>query len=174
MKNKDILNNSIILIGPMCVGKTTIAKLLRKNLNMKNISLDNKDQLKYLYQNINSFKNQEEFNLYLVKTIISNLKSPAIIDFGANHSIYNDINDFKKIKNTLKDFKNIIFLIPSTNTLESIEILTKRKKELLSTRPYNKKTITSPCNYNLATITIYTKNKTKEQTYKEILKYLNQ
>lgn len=158
----------------MCVGKTTMAKLLRKKLNMNNISLDNKEQLKYLYQNTNNFKNQEQFNLYLVKTIISNLKSPTIIDFGANHSIYDDINDFKKIKNILKDFKNIILLIPSSNTLESIEILAKRKKELLSTKPYNQKPITSPCNYTLATITIYTKNKTEEQTLKEILKHLNQ
>ena len=53
--SKDVLENSIILIGPMGTGKSTISKMLSEDMNIERISLDDRDKLKDLYQYERSF-----------------------------------------------------------------------------------------------------------------------
>ena len=63
----NIINNSIILIGPMGVGKSSVAKELSELTNMPKISLDNRTQLKDLYANRDKFVSKKEFELYYSK-----------------------------------------------------------------------------------------------------------
>ena len=88
-----VKNNTIILIGPMGTGKSTVAKLLENQIEgMHRISLDNKELLKNLYERERKFKDFKNFEFVLTGTVLSSLKEPYIIDVGAGHSIYEDKN----------------------------------------------------------------------------------
>lgn len=80
--DSNILENSIILIGPMGSGKSTIANLLCKKCNMPHISLDSREQLSSLYEQRQNFDSFKEFEFFLTGTVLTNLPEPVIIDFG--------------------------------------------------------------------------------------------
>ena len=118
------------------------------------------------------FKNADEFNFYMISEIIEKVKkdgSYGIVDFGAGHSVYDDENIFLEIKKEISKFKNIILLLPSVDIEESLNILQKR-----STGDYtqNRKFLTSRCNNELATITIYTNNKNPIEIADDILEII--
>lgn len=103
-------NNTIILIGPMGTGKSTVAKLLENQIEgMHRISLDNKDLLKMLYEKERKFRDFKNFEFMLTGTVLSSLKKPYIIDFGAGHSVYEDKNLREQMKKCVHNLKyNII------------------------------------------------------------------
>lgn len=84
----EIKNNTIILIGQMGTGKSTVAKLLSSNGNR--ISLDDRKFLEVIYARRKRFSNFKNFEFGLTGTVLSTLKRPSVIDFGAGHSIYKD------------------------------------------------------------------------------------
>ena len=108
----------------------------------------------------------------LTGTVLSSLKKPYIIDFGAGHSIYEDKNLREQMKKMCAQFKNIILLLPSKDKEKSREILVERRQiKLGSYRDQdNWHFITSPNNYELATNILYEENKTPEDISREILK----
>ena len=134
------MRNEIILIGPMGVGKSSVSKRLSEKLNKSHINID-EIRFKY-YDEIGYDKNTVEqlwkekgffngvyrywkpFELYAIKKIL-NEYSDCIFDFGAGHSVYEDDKMFQEVQETLNDFKNVILLLPSANSEESIEILSK-------------------------------------------------
>lgn len=52
-----ISSHSIIMIGPMGTGKSTISNKLSNSLNMPKVSLDNSQQLKFFYDQKENFNN---------------------------------------------------------------------------------------------------------------------
>lgn len=171
----DILNKSILLIGPMCAGKSTIATLLYRKLNMPRISLDNRKQLKNLYEEKKNFNDEKEFDFYLVSYILENIKEPTVIDFGMKHSIYENREMFNRFKVLLKDFKNVVLLIPCQNRMEASVILKNRKLNRLGKVSTNLDdySIFGSCNYELATIIEYTNGKSFLVIAKEIIEKIN-
>lgn len=169
--DEEVLKNSIILIGPMGSGKSTIGKVLYDKLALPRVSLDNREALSDLYQERKNFKNFKEFEFFLTGTILTNLDTPKIIDFGAGHSVYENPIMFLEMDNLIRRFKNVVLLIPSDDKEESLTILNQRKKiESASEREQdNRHFIYSPCNYELATITQYTKDKEPETITNEII-----
>lgn len=167
-----VKNNTIILIGPMGTGKSTVAKLLENQIEgMHRISLDNKDLLKMLYEKERKFRDFKNFEFMLTGTVLSSLKKPYIIDFGAGHSVYEDKNLREQMKKMCAQFKNIILLLPSMDKEKSREVLAERRKIKLGSHKdqENWHFITSPNNYELATNTLYEENKTPEDISREIL-----
>lgn len=167
-----VKNNTIILIGPMGTGKSTVAKLLENQIEgMHRISLDNKDLLKMLYEKERKFRDFKNFEFMLTGTVLSSLKKPYIIDFGAGHSVYEDKNLREQMKKMCAQFKNIILLLPSMDKEKSREVLAERRKIKLDSHKDqdNWHFITSPNNYELATNTLYEENKTPEDISREIL-----
>ena len=79
----EIKRDTIILIGPMGTGKSTIAKLLSSNGNR--IPLDDREFLKEIYARRKRFNNFKNFEFGLTGTVLSTLKRPSVIDFGAGH-----------------------------------------------------------------------------------------
>lgn len=167
----DILNKSIILIGPMCSGKSTIASLLYKKLNMAHISLDNRSQLSFLYEEKDKFRDEKEFDFYLVSYILTSLSEPTVIDFGMKHSIYEDISMFNKLKDLVSDFKSVVLLMPCQDKMKSSSILRERKLTKLgkTSNSLDYFAINSSCNYELATIIQYTNGKSFQRITKEIV-----
>lgn len=173
----EIKDNTIILIGPMGTGKSTIAKLLVDKLeNVQGFSVDSRSQFETMYKKEKRFRSFKNFEFVLTGNILSSLKSPCIIDFGAGHSIYEDPIVRKKMREICSQFKNIILLLPSKDNETSRRILLERRK----IQPGSNKDkdnwyfITAPNNYELATDIIYEEGKSVEEISEEILERINQ
>ena len=171
-----VLDSSIILIGPMGSGKSTIANLLREKYKMPHLSLDNREQLSGLYKQRGNFNNFKDFEFFLTVMVLTNLSEPTIIDFGAGHSIYENVAMFLEMKSLISRFNNVILLIPSKDKEESVDILNKRKGIKSGSKQDfdNRHFVDMPCNYELATTTVYTKDKLPEQIINEIINCINQ
>jgi shikimate kinase len=181
-RRKTIMDNNIILIGPMKAGKSTIGRLLSQKLRIPQYSL-NRYRDKY-YQEINYdkdlahrlandvegfalYKYWKPFELYSVKRILQDFPR-GIIDFGGGQSVYEDLKQFNEVKEILRPYKNVVLLIPSPDKSESKEILNSRIKTE-GERLLNEHLIDHHSNYDLAKITIYTKGKSPEETCRDIL-----
>lgn len=166
--SNEIKDNTIILIGPMGTGKSTIAKLLARNGNR--IPLDDKEFLKGLYKRRGKFNNFKNFEFGLTGTVLSSLKRPSVIDFGAGHSVYEDESLRKQMQLMCSEFRNIILLLPSEDKEESRKILLERRNIKQGTHrdQDNWHFITAPNNYELATNIVYEDGKTPEAIAKEI------
>jgi len=172
----EIRDNTIILIGPMGTGKSTIAKLLADSEKKQRLAVDSRGQFEELYKRERSFRNFKNFEFALTGTILGSLKSPCVIDFGAGHSIYEDSVLREKMKAMCAQFKNIILLLPSKDNETSRQVLLERRK----IKPGSHKDkdnwhfITAPNKYELATDIIYEEGKSPEEISKEILERINQ
>ncbi len=172
---RKIKDNTIILIGPMGTGKSTIAKLLASQIeNGQRIPLDSKGQLESLYKREKSFRNFKNFEFVLTGTVLSSLNRSYVIDFGAGHSIYEDEALRRKMKIMCSDFKNIILLLPTENKEQNRKILLERRniKEGSHKDQDNWHFITAPNNYELATNIVYEEGKTPEEVTNEILQII--
>lgn len=168
----EVKNNTIILIGPMGTGKSTIAKLLVEQIEgISRISLDNKELLRGLYQRKSKFRDFKNFEFVLTGTVLSSLKSPNVIDFGAGHSIYENEELRERMKNMCSEFENIILLLPSKDKEESRRILLERRNIALGSHgdQDNWHFLTAPNNYELATDIVYEESKTPEDISREIM-----
>lgn len=172
---KDVKDNTIILIGPMGTGKSTIGKILAEKENRQQISFDKRRQFQELYKREKRFNNFKNFEFALTGTILSSLKNPSIIDFGAGHSIYEEPELKEKMKEMCSEFKNIVLLMPTEDKEESREILLKRRRFEIGSKKDrdNWHFITAPDNYELATDIIYENERTPEEISEEILDRIN-
>ena len=168
--SKDVLENSIILIGPMGTGKSTISKMLSEDMNIDRISLDDRNKLKDLYQYERSFDNFKDFEFKLTGEVLTNLDRPYIIDFGAGHSVYEDQILFFEMKSLIDRFDNVFLIMPSEDKSESLEILNERRNIEKNSSKYfdNKHFVYSTYNEILAKDVIYTKNKSEREVALEI------
>lgn len=168
----DVKNNTIILIGPMGTGKSTIARLLVSQMKgMERISLDSREGLKGLYERKSRFSNYKNFEFILTGTVLSTLKKPYVIDFGAGHSIYRDENLREQMRKMCLQFRNVILLLPSKDNEKSRRILLKRRNiaEGSHKDQDNWHFITAPNNYELTTHIIYEEDRTPEEVSREII-----
>jgi adenylate kinase family enzyme len=192
------MTSTIILIGPLAAGKSTIGHLLAKNLGLSQCSIDDVrwkyyEEIGYdkvLASNIakssqgvqGQLRYTKPFEVYAIERILSD-HSYGVIDFGASNSVYDDELQFSRIKNALSPYPNVILLLPSPDPEESVEILItrltrigKEKGEEITNELFdlNEYFIKHPSNYRLAKIVIYTKDKTPEEICNEILQKLVQ
>lgn len=173
MENNELYDKSIILIGPSGAGKSTVAEELRQITKMSRLCLDrvaNQDRNSGF---MSKFRNADEYNLNMIKRVLEFAKRdgiPGIVDFGAGHSVYDNLQIFNEVKSGLRPFKNIVLLLPSVDINESLRIMAER-----STGDYspNRKFITSPCNRELATMTIYGNNRSPREIANEICRIIS-
>lgn len=182
------MNATIILIGPIGAGKTTVGKLLAEKLSLPQIELD---ELRAKYYPEIGYDNElakskrelegiwglyqywKPFEAYAVERVLAEHKA-CVIDFGAGHSVYEDEKLFERVQKILAAYQNIFLLLPSPDLNESINILNEREAFLREMEPnLNEHFIQHHSNYDLAKHTVYTKGKTPEETCAEILQLLN-
>lgn len=167
--NKRLYEESIILIGPSGAGKSTVAEELRKKTGMSRLCLDriaNKARETGFRQ---KFHSSDEFNCFMLAEVLKKTQEEntyGIVDFGAGHSVYDDEQIFQKVKSMLKPFKNIVLLLPDKDEETALEIMQKRSTG--DTRD-NKKFFESPCNRQLATMTVYGNNRQPSEIADDIL-----
>ena len=75
----NISDQSILFIGPMGTGKSTISKKIGHELNMPVISLDDREKLSQYYSQENTFPHFKDFEFYLTASVLTNLKTHMIM-----------------------------------------------------------------------------------------------
>lgn len=186
-------NPTIILIGPMCAGKSTIAKMLAERLGIKRVELDSLrdgyyDEIEYDREVASKIAYGEEgmmglikywkpFEAYAVERALSDYEN-CVLDFGAGHSVYEEEELFTRVQNALAPFDHVILLLPSPDLDASVEILNTRFSQLLEREvgkvdarllDVNAHFVKHPSNRKLAKITVYTDGKSPQETCDEIL-----
>lgn len=179
MKEKYL--NTIILIGPCGVGKTTIGQLLSQRIKIPFYNLDEyepKYSLKIGFdpKKAEEIKKQEGFFAYYEycrqffdKAVAKFLEefSCSILELGGGHPIVPDAKKQKEIKEILQPYKYIFLLLPDQSIEKSLEILRKRNKSMpeddLNTLFFKDNSF-----FDIAKFIIYTEGKTPKQSINEI------
>ncbi|MBN1581813.1 MAG: AAA family ATPase [Anaerolineae bacterium] len=191
------MNATIVLIGPMSVGKSTIAQLLAERLGIERVSLDDLrwdyyDEIGYDREKGSRIVDNEgigallkywkPFEVYAVERVVSDHDN-CVIDFGASHSVFEDPALFARVQNALAPIEHVILLLPSPDLDESVAILNARfspmtegdfgevDPDLLA---MNEHFVKHPSNHRLATMTVYTKGHSAEETCDEIVKRIKE
>lgn len=187
--------DEIILIGPMGVGKTTLALHLSEKLRILNYPID---RLKWYYRLKNGYdlakgtkilmnsgfhELSNYFNDYFGNNELAEILNEfrgGIFDFGASHSHFENFNELYDAKNILAPFSNIFQLLPTDNYEANCKILDKRigkryedvewKRGVLDSYLEQNRIYLKSNSYSfLARETIYTDGKTIEQIGEAII-----
>lgn len=160
---------TIILTGMMGAGKTTIAKLLAKKFNIKSIDIDSLIEQNEGAKISEIFSNKgEEYFRKIEKETIKNIFTPEnlIISLGGGAFESNETREFL-LKNSyviyLQTSPEIIFERIKSNTERPLlcgNMSVEKISEILEKRIEN---------YQSATYTITTDNKTPNQITEEII-----
>lgn len=164
-----LYEKSILLIGPSGAGKSTVAEELSKKTHIPRFCLDSVANRARQSGVMQRFKNADNFNSYMISELLKKAKQRnmyGVVDFGAGHSVYDDKEIFENIKSMLKPFKNIILLLPDKDEQTALEIMKRRSTG--DTRD-NQKFLESPCNQELATMTVYSNGRQPSEIAEEIL-----
>ena len=133
-------HSTIILIGPMSAGKTTIAPLLAEKLGLEHCALD---EVRWDYYNEIGYDEAEvariskaeglmgrlrywkPFEAHSVERVLADHHN-CVVDFGAGHSVYEDESLLARVERALAPFPNVILLLPSPDLDESAKIVNAR------------------------------------------------
>jgi hypothetical protein len=182
----DPADASVVLIGPINVGKSTVGGLLAERLGRPQLSID---AVRYDYYKEIGWSEEEQgrigaaegflgvyrywkpFEIHAVERALAEHRG-SVIDFGAGHSVYEDPALFARAAAALAPFRNVVLLLPSPDDDESAAILRERTTAKLGGVELNRFLVTSPELRGLATLTIYTDGKTPEETADAIVAWL--
>lgn len=187
------MQTTIILIGPMSAGKSTVAELLAEKLGLPHYALDD-DRWEYYKEigydeaeasriahsdegMIGLLRYWKPFEAHAVERVLQD-HSGAVIDFGAGHTVHEDAALLARVQRALAPFPNVILLLPSPDLDESVAVLNARFSQLLHDEvghvdaallEVNAHFVRHPSNTTLAKIVVYTNGKTPQETCAEIL-----
>lgn len=190
------INATIILIGPMSAGKSTLAGLLAEKLGLPRYEVD-EDRWTYYKEigydeaaaaqiarsdqgMVGLLRYWKPFEAHAVERVLAD-HSGCVIDFGAGHTVYEDETLFARVQRALAPYPNVILLLPSPDLDESVKVLNARFSELLTREigsvdpallDVNAHFVKHPSNARLAKRVIYTQHKTPDETCAEILQTL--
>ena len=189
------MKSIIVLIGPMSVGKSTVAKLLSSKLSIPRYELDDVRQRFYTEIGYSErlaskivgdegmqglIRYWKPFEAYAVERAIEEFEN-CIVDFGAGHSVYEDPELFSRVEEALRPIKHVILILPSPNLDRSVEIVNERFSDFLVNEVgkvdsellrLNEHFVRHPSNSKLAKKTIYTEGNTIEQTCDAVIKWI--
>jgi len=194
--------STILLIGPLCAGKSTVGQLLAGRLDLPYCSVDTLPLEYYTklgldMQRIEMMRETQgwlaayhymlEFGVRVVEQLLAEQRR-RVIDFGAPYSTYEDDSLLERVKKAFAPYRNVVLLLPSPDLDESTKILkqrmadraghTKLRRWLTGLRAetgvdYEALYVKHHSNFQLAQVVIYTEGKSPEQTRDEIIEILN-
>lgn len=127
----------------MKVGKSTVAEMLSKRLNLPHIRLD---LLRWDYFNKMGWtedklqKNRDELSELGFMEFCSSLELPmlsmifddyhnCIFDFGGGNAMYSEPNEVQQVKDLINNFPNSFLILPSADLAESMLTINRRNSE---------------------------------------------
>ncbi len=175
--------DDIVLIGPVRTGKSTLGRLLSEKLGLPQVSLD-AIRLNY-YKEIGfdealageirqkggfmAFMYYRElFSAYAVERMLAE-HAGCVFDFGAG--IFESDEMFRRVQQALADYPNVVLILPTSDLEESLRILAERDANPPRDLSFDllRHFLTHHTYYDLAKVTVYTADKTPQQTCQEIL-----
>lgn len=178
---------SIIFIGPIGAGKSTISKMVADKLSLPSFSLDEEEHLgaKVGYDVERYKRMQEEQGLLpayeyrrgfydrLVPLFLAS-HDRGVLDLGGGHPIVPDPKKQEAIKEALAPYERIFLLMPTSDPETAIKILRERNK-LEADEPDLNELYFQNGNrtfWELAKHVLYTEGKTPEETCEEVLRHM--
>jgi hypothetical protein len=115
------------------------------------------------------------FEAHYIANFISIIEEPSIIKFEATQTVYERPDLFAKVYSCINKFSNVILLLPDIDLHDCWKQINKSCKVPVGSdlSKLNWHLVSSPCNSNLATYTVYMCGKDKEEIVEEILNYVN-
>ena len=171
--------DTIILMGPIGVGKTTQARLLAKELKIPRCSYDDVKG-KYWKQlglsKATAESIEKKHGVYAMLSYMNEFKSKTvrsivedhpghIIDLGGGAQTFDEPHQVERVKAVFDPIPNIFLLLPSADTETNINSLPGIKENF----PINAYLIIHPTNKILSKKTIYTSGKSPEEIMYEII-----
>jgi hypothetical protein len=117
------------------------------------------------------------FEVHGVERVLADRPRGHVIAFGGGQSVYEDADQFERVRHALRPFPCVVLLLPCQDPAEALEILTARLRDDRSAddsgaaeqfRAINRTFIEHPSNGRLATHTVFTAGRTPEQSSAEI------
>ena len=176
------MNDNIIIIGPIGVGKSTVAPEIARRTGKKHIDMDalrsqiyaltdfSEELAEKAYDKggiIGWYDYQKPFELFAVKTLLEK-HSNSVIEFGGGQSVYNDATQAETFLNLVKNEPFVILMLPCKDFARSAKILENRARNA-EENILNDIFITSTTNKKAAKYVVYTDGKKPEETIDEIV-----
>lgn len=171
---------TVALIGPMCAGKSSTAKILAERLGRQYVDLD---ELRWDYYReigydeetavlLNSseagllerYTYWKPFEAHAVERVVQDYPN-CVLDFGAGHGVYEDEALLARVQQALSSVAHVILLLPSPDVAEATAVVNTRFAKLLqevagTVNPealqLNEHFVKHPSSRRLATEIIYT------------------
>jgi shikimate kinase len=174
----------IILIGPMKVGKSTVARLLAERLGLQRYGID---KLRWSYfaeigydasyaskladrEGVQAvLKYWKPFEVHAVERHLADAND-CVIDLGAGYSVQDNPALRQRIRRALAHHPNVVLLEPTADRALSSAYLAERVSSDL--RDANDHYLAEKTNRELARLVVYTIGKTPQETCDEVIEKL--
>ena len=192
-KPDSAFHSTVVLIGPMSAGKSTIAHCLAEKLGIPRYEVDEHRLTYYreigyddataaqIYHSeegmVGLMRYWKPFEAHAVERVLAEHRG-CVIDFGAGHTVHEDEALFERVSRALAPFPHVILILPSPDLNESVRVVNDRfaallQKEVGAVDPallrVNEHFVRHPSNHRLAKIVVYTDGKTPDETCAEVL-----
>lgn len=181
--------SEIVLIGPISAGKSTVGQLLGAALGVEHLDIDHVadryytgagwsvarfDALRRRAGLLAAYRDGEPAMLSALERALTDHHG-CVFSLGAAHSHFTAPALFDRARRALEPFSYVVLLLPEPDAARSVAVLRERCREfgLPDWRDDGcdliERWVNDGCNHELATLTVYTRGKTPEQTCREVL-----
>ena len=179
------IKSDIILIGPVRAGKSTLSKLLSERLGRPQVALDD---LRWQYYREIGYDDKlaktirqrggllalvlywQLFDAYAIERVLAGHHG-CVFDFGAGAVALESHENLARVRLALAPYPNVILVLPSPDTDETLEILKARDVPPPTDLnfDFNRHFLERGFYQRLARHTVFTQGKLPEETRDDIL-----